>query len=72
MMPAAVDDHLLPASPCARVKMPSRPTVEVKPPSPVEVAELAERIDPRQRALVVLLAETGLRISEELGLRGPT
>jgi integrase len=69
VMSAAVDDHLLPASPCARVKMPSRPTVEVKPPSPVEVAELAERVDPRHRALVVLLAGTGLRISEALGLQ---
>jgi len=62
-MGAAVDDLLVPASPCARVKLPSRPTVEVKPPSPDEVAALAESVPARQRALVVLLAGTGLRIS---------
>jgi integrase len=69
LMGAAVDDLLVPASPCARVKLPSRPSVEVKPPSPVEVAELAERIPARQRSLVILLAGTGLRISEALGLQ---
>lgn len=69
VMGAAVDDLLIPTSPCARVKLPSRPTVEVKPPTPPEVAELAERIDPRQRTMVVLLAGTGLRISEALGLQ---
>jgi integrase len=66
---AAVDDLLVPASPCARVKLPSRPTSEVKPPAPEAVAALAERVAPRQRALVVLLAGTGLRISEALGLQ---
>jgi integrase len=54
--------------PCARVKLPSRPPSDVRPPSPAEVAQLAATIDPRQRALVVLLAGTGLRISEALGL----
>lgn len=66
---AAVYDLLIPSSPCARVKLPSRPNVEVKPPAPDEVAVLAEGIDPRQRALVVPLAGTGLRISEALGLQ---
>jgi integrase len=69
VMGAAVDDRLVAASPCARVKLPSRPSAEVKPPTPAEVAALAERVDPRHRALVVLLAGTGLRISEALGLR---
>ena len=69
LMGAAVDDLLVPASPCARVKLPSRPTAEVKPPTPAEVAGIAERICPRYRALVVLLAGTGLRISEALGLQ---
>jgi integrase len=69
LMGAAVDDLLVPASPCARVKLPSRPSVEVKPPTSAEVAALAESIHSRQRALVILLAGTGLRISEALGLR---
>lgn len=69
LMDAAVDDLLVPTSPCARVKLPSRPTAEVRPPTPAEVAAIAASIDPRQRALVVLLAGTGLRISEALGLR---
>lgn len=68
VMGATVDDRLIPASPCQRIKMPSRPSVEVRPPSPAEVAGLAEAIDPRQRALLVLLAGTGLRISEALGV----
>jgi len=68
-MGAAVDDLLVPASPCARVKLPSRPTAEVKPPTPAEVAALTDSIDGRQRALVILLAGTGLRISEALGLQ---
>jgi integrase len=71
LMGAAVDDLLIPVSPCARVKLPSRPTSEVRPPTPGEVADLAARINPRQRALVVLLAGSGLRISEALGLRVP-
>ncbi len=53
----------------ARVKLPSRPTVEVKPPTPAEVAALADGVAPRQRSLIVLLAGTGLRISEALGLQ---
>lgn len=69
LMGAAVDDMLVPASPCARVKLPSRPTAEVTPPTSAEVAEVAGRIHARQRALVVLLAGTGLRISEALGLQ---
>jgi integrase len=69
LMGAAADDRLIAASPCARVKLPSRPTVEVKPPTPTEVAALADGITARQRALVILLAGTGLRISEALGLR---
>ena len=69
LMGAAVDDLLVPASPCARVKLPSRPSVEVKPPSPADVAVMADRIDQRQRGLVIMLAGTGLRISEALGLQ---
>lgn len=69
VMDAAVDDRLIPASPCNRVKLPSRPTHEVKPPTPEEVAALALGIGARQRAVVVLLAGTGLRISEALGLQ---
>lgn len=69
VMGAAVDDLLVPASPCSRVKLPSRPTTAVKPPTPADVARLAEQVAPRQRALVVLLAGTGLRVSEALGLQ---
>lgn len=51
------------------MNLPSRPAVEVKPPAPVEVAALAEGIAQRQRALVILLAGSSLRISEALGLQ---
>jgi integrase len=67
-MAAAVDDRRIAVSPCVRIKLPSRPTVEVEPPTPGELAETVAATPDRYAALVVLLAGTGLRISEALGL----
>ncbi|MGH9249400.1 MAG: tyrosine-type recombinase/integrase [Acidimicrobiales bacterium] len=68
LMAAAVDDRKIAVSPCVRIKLPSRPSVEVAPPTPGELAALVAATPDRYAALVVLLAGTGLRISEALGL----
>jgi integrase len=68
LMAAAVDTGLLARSPCRAIKL---PRVEREPPrflSPAEVARLAEAIDPRYRALVLVAAYGGLRIGELAGL----
>lgn len=65
----AVDDRLIRRNPC-RVKgastaaTPERPTATVQ-----EVYEIAEVIQPRYRALVLLAAFSGLRWGELVGLR---
>jgi integrase len=68
LMAAAVDDRKIAVSPCVRIKLPSRPSVEVAPPTPGELAALVAATPDRYAALVVLLAGTRLRISEALGL----
>jgi len=64
----AVDDELIPASPCrikgaASEKSPERPLVGVD-----EVFAVADVIEERYRALVLLAAFCGLRLGELLGL----
>lgn len=65
---AAVDDRLIPSSPCLRV----RPPRDVRPPMVIPTVEqvhaLADDVPPLYRALVILLAGAGLRIGEALGL----
>jgi integrase len=68
IMAAAVDAGLLARSPCRAIRL---PRVEREPPrflTPAEVARLAEEIDPRYRALVLVAAYGGLRIGELAGL----
>jgi integrase len=67
-MAAAVDAGLIARSPCRNIKL---PRVEREPPrflTPAEVARLADAIDPRYRALVLVAAYGGLRIGELAGL----
>jgi integrase len=68
MFAAAVDDRVIPASPCRRITLPRAEDVEVVPPTLEQVVALAEGVPARYRALVVLLAGSGLRIGEALGL----
>jgi integrase len=68
MFAAAVDDRILAASPCHRVRLPHDNRPEVVPPTVEQVTALAAAVAPRHRALVVLLAGSGLRIAEALGL----
>jgi integrase len=65
---AAVDDGIIPVSPCRRV---TRPAVQQRHvvPLPLDgVRRAADAISPRLRALVLLSLGTGLRQGEALGL----
>jgi integrase len=68
MFAAAVDDRIIVASPCHRVRLPRDDRPEVVVPTVEQITALAAAITPRYRALVVLLAGSGLRIGEALGL----
>jgi integrase len=69
MFAAAVDDRLIAASPCHRVRLPHDNRPEVVAPTVEQITALAGAVAPRYRALVVLLAGSGLRIGEALGLK---
>jgi len=69
LMLAAVDDKLISATPCQRITLPPMADVEVVPPTVERVRELATAIPDRYRAAIIMLAGSGLRIGELLGLR---
>lgn len=66
---AAVDDRMITQSPCRRIALPATGDQEVDPPTVDQVMALAGEVPPRYRAAVVMLAGSGLRIGELLGLR---
>src|ERR1035437_6399943 len=68
MFAVAVDDRILAASPCHRVRLPRDDRPEVVVPTVEQITALAGAVSPRYRALVVILAGSGLRIGEALGL----
>ena len=66
---SAVDDRLIAHSPCGRkIRLPRAEGGEVTPMQPAEVRAMIEAVGERYRALVVLLAGSGLRPGEALGL----
>jgi integrase len=69
MFATAVDDRVLAASPCHRIRLPRDDRPEVIVPTVEQITALAGAVHPRYRALVVLLAGSGLRIGEALGLQ---
>jgi len=69
VLTAAVEDRVLPVSPCRRIILPAIPRGEIEPATAEQVHELADAMPARYRAAVVLLAGSGLRIGEALGLR---
>jgi integrase len=69
MFAAAVDDRIVAASPCHRIRLPRDDRPEVIAPTVEQITALAGAVSPRYRALVVLLAGSGLRIGEALGLQ---
>jgi len=69
VMGAAVDAGMLAQSPCRRVPLPKVERQEMRFLTPTQVAELADAIHARYRALVLVGAYGGLRIGELAGLR---
>jgi integrase len=69
VMGAAVDAGMVMQSPCRRVPLPKVEREEMRFLTPAEIARLADAIDQRYRALVLVAADGGLRIGELAGLR---
>ena len=65
---AAVDDRLIVAPPCRRMTLPKPSAERVDPPTIEQVGALADAMG-RYGAAVILLAGSGLRIGELVGLR---
>lgn len=66
---AAVDGGLIAVSPCHKVPLPKIESEEMRFLTPEEIARLAQSIEGRYRAFVLLKAYGGLRLSELAGLR---
>ena len=66
---AAVDDRVVAVSPCRKVTLPRPEDIEVVPLTVEEVTAVIEAMPDRYRAAAVLLAGSGLRIGELLGLK---
>lgn len=69
VLAAAVEDRVVASSPCRRVVLPRLDDAEVRPPSVEDVVRVADAMPRRYRAAVVLLAGSGLRVGELLGLQ---
>jgi integrase len=69
IMRAAVDAGLIASSPCERQPLPKVEREEMRFLGPDEIATLADAIDERYRALVLVGAYGGLRAGELFGLR---
>ena len=66
---AAVEDRVIATTPCTRrVRLPRPEGGEVVPMSPEQVRAMVDAVSDRYRALVILLAGTGVRPGEALGL----
>lgn len=65
---AAVEDRLIPATPCTRIALPKVAPARVEPLGVEAVEALADAVPARYGALIVLAAGTGLRQGEALGL----
>lgn len=71
LMQAAVDDEIITANPCSRVKLPKIGDRVIDPLPADAVLALADAISPRYRVAVFLGAGAGLRRGEALGLAVP-
>jgi integrase len=69
MMRAAVSDRRIPFNPCKDVPLPAEPHIEQRFLTAAEVELLADAMEPRFRAMVLLAAYGGLRFGELAGLR---
>jgi integrase len=68
-MSAAVDNGMIPSSPCRRVRLPRLPEADPRILTIEEVDRIAAHCSLGDRVLVLLLAYAGLRIGEALPLR---
>jgi integrase len=66
---AAVDNGLIPLSPCRKVELPQIETPEMRFLEPEEIKLLAETIDEQYRAIVLTAAYSGLRFGELCALK---
>jgi integrase len=69
ILQAAVDDRRIPTNPADRIPLPRIEREEMRYLDPAQVSHLADTIDQRYRALVLLGAYGGLRLGEMFGLR---
>lgn len=65
---SAIRDRVISTTPCVDVKLPEKPRREVVPLTVDQVADLADLVPKRYRALIVLGAGCGLRLSEAVGV----
>jgi integrase len=68
---AAVEDRIIAVSPCRGIRLPKIEKIRVEQLETDEVVALADAVDDRYRALVVLAAGTGMRQGEVFGLTLP-
>ncbi|WP_405931072.1 tyrosine-type recombinase/integrase [Streptomyces sp. NBC_00827] len=69
VMTAAVEDKVIPVTPCKRITLPPIPDDEITPPTVAQVEAMYGAMPPYIRSAIVVLAGSGLRIGELLGLK---
>ena len=69
---AAIKDDVIRRSPCTDISLPEVVEAKPVPLSAAEVSRLAEAIDPRFRAMVLVGYGCGVRVSEARGLTRPS
>ncbi|MFG2969953.1 hypothetical protein ACGFZS_42455 [Streptomyces sp. NPDC048288] len=67
-MPAAVEDKAIVVTPCKRITLPSMPDEEFTPLTVAQVEAMLGAMPPYVRTVIVVLAGSGSRIGELLGL----
>lgn len=65
---AAAEDRVIQASPCRRIALPRNHDGEVDPPTLEQIKAVQAELEPRWQAIPLVLAGSGLRIGELLGL----
>jgi integrase len=65
---AAVDDRVIARTPCVKIRLPKGDDVEVVPPTVEQIEAVREQLPDRWQVVPLVLAGSGLRIGELLGL----
>jgi integrase len=68
-MKAAEGDRVIARSPCQSISLPKKVRAEVVPPTVEQVEAIADAVQDRYRAAVVVAAGAGLRLGEVFGLQ---